>query len=103
MSYRFIIDNRNCINCKTCMQACPYDAIYLDPDIGTAQKCNSCAHRVEAGLEPSCVNACPAHAIISGDLDDRQSEMSRLLAAHPVQVSKPSYIEGERLIENGYL
>ncbi len=103
MSYGFIIDNRNCISCKICMQACPHDAIYLEPDIGTAQKCNSCAHRVEAGLEPSCINACSAHAIISGDLDDRQSEMSRLLAANPVQVSKPSYIESERLIETNYL
>jgi formate-dependent nitrite reductase membrane component NrfD len=85
------------------MQACPYDAIHIDPDSGTAQKCNYCAHRVEVGLEPPCVNVCPTHAIISGDIDDRQSEISRLLAIHPVQVRKPEkgteprlfYIEGD--------
>ena len=36
-----------CIGCKACTQACPYDAIYIDPDSGTAAKCHFCAHRVD--------------------------------------------------------
>lgn len=96
-------DNRRCIGCKACMQACPYDAIHIDPMNGTAAKCNYCAHRVEIGLEPPCVNVCPTHAIVSGDLDDASSEISTLLALHPVQVRKPEkgtepklyYIEGD--------
>ena len=43
-------DSNTCIGCKACMQACPYDALYIDPNSHTAAKCNFCAHRVEVGL-----------------------------------------------------
>ena len=46
-------DSEACIGCKACMQACPYDAIYIDKDTNTAAKCNFCAHRVDNGLEPA--------------------------------------------------
>ena len=81
-------DNRRCIGCKSCMQACPYDALYIDPNNHTAAKCNYCAHRVDIGLEPACVNVCPEHAIISGDMDDPESEISRLLGREQVTVRK---------------
>ena len=42
-----------CIGCKSCMQACPYNSIYIDPETGTAQKCHFCAHRVDRGMEPA--------------------------------------------------
>ena len=78
-----------CIGCKACMQACPYDAIYIDPDSHTAAKCHYCAHRTDLGLEPACVVICPDHAIIAGDMDDPDSEISRLLATEHVTVRKP--------------
>ena len=81
-------DPRRCIGCKGCMQACPYDALYIDPDTHTAAKCNYCAHRVDIGLEPACVNVCPEHAIISGDMDDGTTEIARLLAKEQVTVRK---------------
>ena len=81
-------DNRRCIGCKACTQACPYDSIYIDPETHTAAKCNYCAHRIDVGLEPACVNVCPEHAIISGDLDDPNSEISQLLAREPVTARK---------------
>jgi formate-dependent nitrite reductase membrane component NrfD len=71
------------------MQACPYDAIYLDPERNTAAKCHYCAHRTQLLLEPACVSACPEHAIIAGDLDDPESEVAYLLAREPVRVRKP--------------
>ena len=85
------------------MQACPYDAIYIHPDNNTAAKCNFCAHRVEVGLAPPCVNVCPEHAIIAGDMDDASTEISQMLARHQFQVRKPEkgtrpnvyYIEGD--------
>jgi len=91
-----------CIGCKGCMQACPYDAIYIDPEDGTAAKCTFCAHRTDIGLEPACVVVCPEHAIIAGDMDDPNSEISRVLAHEKVTVRKPEqgtapklfYIEG---------
>ena len=81
-------DGARCIGCKSCMQACPYDALYIDPDTHTAAKCNYCAHRIEVGLEPACVIVCPEQAIIAGDLDDPQSTIARIVDREPVQVRK---------------
>jgi Fe-S-cluster-containing dehydrogenase component/formate-dependent nitrite reductase membrane component NrfD len=81
-------DKDRCIGCKSCMQACPYDALYIDPENHTAAKCNYCAHRVDIGLEPACVNVCPEHAIISGDMNDPESEISQLLGREQVTVRK---------------
>ena len=78
-----------CIGCKACMQACPYDAIYLDPARNTTAKCHFCAHRVEIGLEPACVTVCPERAIVAGDLDDPSSEIAGLVARQAVRVRKP--------------
>ncbi len=82
-------DKDRCIGCKSCMQACPYDALYIDPQTSTAAKCNYCAHRIDVGLEPACVNVCPEHAIISGDMEDSTSEIAQLLARQAVTVRKP--------------
>ncbi|MGH7388165.1 MAG: 4Fe-4S dicluster domain-containing protein [Candidatus Rokuibacteriota bacterium] len=83
------LDRDRCIGCKSCMQACPYDALYIDPDTHTAAKCHYCAHRVEAGLAPACVIVCPEQAIVAGDLDDPASPVARLVAREQVQVRKP--------------
>lgn len=99
-------DNSVCIGCKACMQACPYDAIYIDPTTNTAAKCHYCAHRTDIGLEPACVVVCPEHAIIAGDMNDPQSEISRVLGQHNVTVRKPEqgtspklfYIEGNDVV-----
>jgi Fe-S-cluster-containing dehydrogenase component/formate-dependent nitrite reductase membrane component NrfD len=96
-------DPEVCIGCKACLQACPYDAIYIDPESHSAAKCHFCAHRVEVGLEPACVVVCPERAIVAGDLDDAGSEISRLVAREPVSVRKPEqgthpklfYIDGD--------
>ena len=82
-------DGARCIGCKSCMQACPYDALYIDPNSNTAAKCNYCAHRLEVGLEPACVIVCPERAIIAGDLDRPSSEIARLVAREQVEVRKP--------------
>ena len=82
-------DSNRCIGCKSCMQACPYDALYIDPYSQTAAKCNYCAHRTEVGLEPACVTVCPEHAIIAGDMHNPATEIARILAREPVRVRKP--------------
>ena len=97
-------DDRRCIGCKACTQACPYDAIYMHPDDHTSAKCNYCTHRVDIGLEPACVNVCPEHAIISGDMDNPLTEISKLLARETVSVRKAEkgtnpklfYIDGDK-------
>ena len=67
-----------CIGCKACLGSCPYDARFIHPD-GYADKCTFCIHRVEKGLKPACVAVCPTHCMYFGDLDDPNSEVSRLL------------------------
>lgn len=91
------LDRDACIGCKGCMQACPYDAIYLNEDTGSAEKCHFCAHRVEQKLEPACVVVCPERAIVAGDLDDAGSEIRKLIAREPVSVRKPEQGTGPKL------
>ncbi|MCH2446597.1 MAG: 4Fe-4S dicluster domain-containing protein [Candidatus Marinimicrobia bacterium] len=97
-------DTQRCIACKSCMQACPYDALYIDPDDHVAEKCNFCAHRIDVGLEPSCVVVCPEEAIVFGDLENEESNISQLVKNEPVTVRKAEkgtkpkvyYIDGDK-------
>ena len=82
-------DPHRCIGCKYCMASCPYDVRYLNPVKNIVQKCTWCHHRVDAGLEPACVNVCPTRALIFGDVNDPESEISGILAANAIQVLKP--------------
>ena len=72
------VNPKACIGCKSCMQGCPYDALYINPDKGTAEKCHFCAHRAEQGLAPACAIVCPTEAIIPGDFHDQESRVSRM-------------------------
>lgn len=82
-------DDRNCIGCKACMNACPYDAVHINPATNTAQKCNFCNHRIDQGLEPSCVVVCPTHAIRVADLDDPTDPVTARLLADDLPVRAP--------------
>jgi len=78
-----------CIGCRACMEACPYDQLFIDPNTRTAEKCNFCANRVENNLLPSCVIVCPTECRIFGDLDDPDSAVSHFAHSLPVTVRKP--------------
>ena len=94
-------DYDKCIGCRMCMAACPYTGVrsfnwqepeyMLDYTLGakdspehqrhTVEKCTMCWHRVADGGEPECVKACPGRARIWGDLDDPNSEISKLISS----------------------
>ncbi|MFN8185507.1 MAG: 4Fe-4S dicluster domain-containing protein [Gaiellales bacterium] len=94
-------DKRACIGCKACMAACPYDAIFINPDDHSAEKCNLCAHRLDIGLEPSCVVVCPVGAILVGDLDDPGSKVAQIVRRDVVAVRRPEKGTRPRLFYRG--
>ncbi len=84
-----VVDPHKCIGCRYCMASCPYGVRYLHPTMNIVEKCHWCVHRVERGLRPACVEACPAGARIFGDLNDPDSGISRMLSLNPIQGLKP--------------
>jgi tetrathionate reductase subunit B len=84
-----VIDPHRCIGCRYCMAGCPYGVRSINPLYHIAEKCDWCLHRVEAGLEPACVEACPSGARIFGDLNDPDEKIVQLIATNPTDVIKP--------------
>ena len=75
--------------CAGCIAACPYDAIFSNPEDNSAEKCNLCAHRLDVGLEPACVTVCPTGAILVGDLNDPESKVAEIVQREAVAVRRP--------------
>ena len=86
-----LINQDVCVGCAYCVQACPFGTRYIDPRTGVADKCTWCYHRVTKGLNPACVEICPTHARIFGNISDPDTEISQILRTHRVQVLK-SYL-----------
>lgn len=85
-----MVDSEVCWGCGYCLNACPYDKRYFNPQTAVADKCTFCAHRVDAGLLPACVESCVGGARVFGDLQDRHSEIARLLRSFPTSILEPS-------------
>lgn len=86
-----LVDNERCVGCGYCVQACPYDARFINHETQTADKCTFCDHRLEVGLLPACVESCVGGARVIGDLNDAGSEINRRMEAHKddIKVLKP--------------
>ncbi len=95
------LNGQSCIGCRACMEACPYDQLFIDPNTRTAEKCNFCANRVESRLLPSCVSVCPTECRIFGDLDDPTSEVSRIVQREAFMVRKPEKGTGPKVFYLG--
>jgi tetrathionate reductase subunit B len=70
-----------CDHLGTCETACPYGAIGCD-DNDVADKCDFCSHRIKHGMEPACVETCPAEVFHFGDANDPASQYSKFMAAN---------------------
>ncbi|EAX48290.1 4Fe-4S ferredoxin, iron-sulfur binding domain protein [Thermosinus carboxydivorans Nor1] len=85
-----VVDDTICWGCGYCINACPYDKRFFNPVTKVADKCTLCAHRLDRGLLPACVETCVGGARICGDLNDPKSEVSQLLQKFPTSVLRPS-------------
>lgn len=74
-----LVEPDMCIGCKACMVACTYNARYYDEEAKTVDKCTFCLPRVLQGLDPACVTTCVGESRVFGDLNDENSEVSKLL------------------------
>ncbi|MGQ0722808.1 MAG: 4Fe-4S dicluster domain-containing protein [Candidatus Eiseniibacteriota bacterium] len=95
------VDKSVCIGCKACIAACPYDAIFINPEDHSAEKCNFCAHRIDRGLEPACVIVCPTQSILVGDLNDPGSRLSRFVNRQATTVRRPEKETAPKLFYRG--
>ena len=97
-----IVDQHRCIGCRYCMIACPYNARHYNykenhewPNKdrprsvhGVPQSCDFCAHLLDRGQKPACVEACRkigANALTLGDLNDAEDPVSKLIADNPAR------------------
>jgi Fe-S-cluster-containing dehydrogenase component len=55
--------DERCLGCRYCEMTCPFGTPQFDADRGVVSKCHLCVHRLDAGLEPACVAACPTGAL----------------------------------------
>jgi Fe-S-cluster-containing dehydrogenase component/formate-dependent nitrite reductase membrane component NrfD len=94
-------DKSICIGCKACIAACPYDAIFINPEDHSAEKCNFCAQRIDVGLEPACVVVCPVEAILVGDLNDPTSKVAEIAGREALQVRRPEKETHPKLFYKG--
>ncbi len=82
------IDKEACTGCGLCVHACPYGRMFLD-DAGTAGHCDLCRRRVNAGLEPACVQHCIGGALLFAG---REEVMTRTSKQHRLLLGKICYI-----------
>src|SRR4030042_956086 len=96
-----VVDSEKCMGCQYCVVTCPYGTRYFLEEIkeyvkghetpyekkgrkkhrkGAVEKCDFCLKRVEKGMEPACGDSCIANARYFGDLDDPNSEVTKLVA-----------------------
>jgi len=91
-----IIDPQKAAGQRDIIEGCPYHVVSWNDEKRIPQKCTFCIHRIESGKIPRCVQACPSGAMIFGDLEDEQSEISKLVKSglaepyHPEYNTKPS-------------
>ncbi len=72
-----LIEKGECTDCGQCITACSYGAYAYNSEEKVVEKCNLCAHLIDEGEKPACVKVCIVQAIVVGDIDDPDSEISR--------------------------
>ena len=80
-----LVNTKKCIGCGACVESCPYEARYMNPVSGVADKCTFCDHRET----PACVSVCPTKSMYFGDIEDPSSEIAQLIRSRPTETLLP--------------
>lgn len=79
-----VINTDKCIGCGNCAKACPYGAPELDEKAHKMTKCDACLNRLEQGLQPICVEACPQRALEFGDIEELRKKHGNVDTIYPL-------------------
>jgi formate dehydrogenase iron-sulfur subunit len=64
------VNPQQCIGCGYCETGCPFEVPKFQVQTGKMAKCTLCVDRVDVGLEPACVKACPTGCLQFGSKSD---------------------------------
>ncbi len=95
-----LVDEKYCLGCRYCVQACPYGCRFIHPVKKVANKCTLCYHRIKKNLDPACMEACPTGARMYGNLRDKNSKIVAFMKEHTTQVLRPHLNTGSKLYYN---
>lgn len=94
-----MIDPEKAAGQKQIVNACPHRMIFWNEEKNVPQKCDMCAHLLDNGFSrPRCVEMCPTGCLTFGDLNDPNSEVSKLVAEKKPYVVHPEYGLEEKVL-----
>jgi len=91
------VNEAECVGCRYCIIACPFDARFFREDKGVVEKCDFCAHRVDCGELPACVETCPSKVRVFGDINDPSGKVRELLEKRRYRTRKPEAGTGPQI------
>ena len=97
-----LVDRKWCIGCGYCIMACPYGMRFFHPLFHVAEKCTFCYHRIQKGLKPACVLACPVGARRIGNIKDPKDPVAHIITTQRVSIHKPEYGTNPRVYFIGF-
>jgi len=92
-----VVNESDCVGCRYCMIACPYDARFFREDKGVVEKCDFCVKRLARGQLPACVETCPSKVRVFGDLNDPKSRLAELVSGREYRLKKPEAGTGPQI------
>lgn len=87
-----IQDHSLCIGCQICIDVCPFHAPCYNEADATTYKCDGCIERLEAGLQPVCMEVCPSKNIVFGEFDELAALTDGAVSVRDVVETAPNLV-----------